>query len=172
MAFVPEDGTGLANANSFISVETADAYFDDRSVTKWADLDQTPKETALIQATDYIMLRWPSEKFKGWQATEGQSLPFPRIYVGNSALQMPVSLQKATAEYALLALDGPLAPNFEYDETGRLVTKKREEVGPIVEEVGYPSSTSTNPPTYRTYPVPDGLIRPLLNGSGGGVTRN
>lgn len=174
MAFVPEDGTGVDDANSYISVDYADEYFSDRGVVKWTDADGTVKETALINATDYINMRWgETPGFKGSLPEAPQGLPWPRLYAGDSALQMPTSLKRATAEYALRALDGPLAPDFVLDENGRLYNKKREEVGPIVEEVAYSSgaSSTTALETFRTYPVPDQLIKPCLVGGGtGGMT--
>jgi hypothetical protein len=173
MAFVAEDGTGLAEANSYIDTDWADEYFSDRGNEAWANLDSGVKEVALINATDYINLRW-AEKFRGSTATEIQALPFPRLYVGSSVLQMPVSLKRATAEYALRASAGPLAPDYQFDDSGRLWTKKREEVGPIVEETSYGSTSVTDLYAFRPYPVPDGLIKPLLTGGGqgGGLMRN
>ena len=49
---VVEDGTGLSNADSFVSVAYADTYFSTRGVSAWASL--TNKEALLIKATDYI----------------------------------------------------------------------------------------------------------------------
>lgn len=162
MAFVPEDGTGLPDANSYISVEWADEYFIDRGNAKWTDLDEDKKEIALVEATDYINLKYGTN-FRGSLATEDQALLFPRLYVGNSALQMPVTLKRATAEYALRASVSPLAPDFQFDASGRLWTKKREEVGPIVEETSYGSQSVTDMYSFRPYPVPDGLMRSLLS---------
>lgn len=171
--FTPEDGTGLPDANSYIDVAYADAYFLDRGNAAWAALDTTKKQNALIGATDYVELRWGS-KFKGSLATETQALAWPRLYVGDSALQMPDTLKRATAEYALRASSAPLAPDIAFDDSGRLWTRKREEVGPIVEEIAYSSTSVSDIPTFRPYPVPDALIRPLLNGSftSTGVMRN
>lgn len=173
MTIVVEDGTGLEDSNSYASVEYADTYFEDRGNETWTDLDSNVKESALINATDYINMRW-GEKFKGSLATETQALLWPRLYVGSSALQMPDILLRATVEYALRASAGPLAPDYEFDSTGRLWTKKREEVGPIVEETSYGSSSVTDLYTFRPYPVPDALIKPLLvgGGMGGYLIRN
>jgi hypothetical protein len=175
MAFVAEDGTGLADANSYATVEYADEYFFDRGNETWADSDSGLKESALINATDFINMRWGTDPgFKGMIGTETQALLWPRLYAGDSALQMPDTLKRATVEYALRALSNPLAPDIPYDESGRLVTKKREEVGPIVEEVSYASNSATNVPTWLAYPLPDSLMRSLIIGGGftGRVIRN
>lgn len=175
MAFVPEDGTGVVDANSYIDVAYADAYFTDRGNAVWAALGNADKQIALINATDYINMRWGlTPGFKGLPATETQALLWPRLYVGSSVFQMPDTLKRATAEYALRASAAPLAPDHPYDDTGRLVIKKREEVGPIVEEVTYDPNSAGNLYAVRSYPVPDALMKPLLvgGGSGGGVIRN
>jgi hypothetical protein len=175
MALVPEDGTGVADANSYIDMDYADAYFSDRGKDAWIDADPAVKEVALIDATDYINMRWGmTPGFKGAVATETQSLLWPRLYVGSSVFQMPDTLKRSTAEYAIRALQGPLAPDYPYDDTGRLVIKKREEVGPIVEEVTYDPNSANDLYTPRSYPVPDALIKPILltAGYGGGLMRN
>ena len=56
-----------------------------------------------------------------------------------------------------------LYPDFPYDDTGRLYIKKREEVGPIVEETTYASGSADNLYSFRSYPVPDNMLRSLLN---------
>lgn len=174
MAFVPEDGTGLINANSYASVEWADEYFTDRGNDAWLDLDEDKKQVALIEATDYINLRF-GNNFRGALALDTQSLLFPRLYADDSVFQMPDTLRRATAEYALRASVSPLAPDFAYDASGRLWTKKREEVGPIVEETSYGAQSVVDMYTFRQYPVPDALIRSLFSigfASGGQLTRN
>lgn len=171
MSFIAEDGTGLTDANSFISVEYADAYFSDRGNAVWEDLDEGQKETALVAATDYIIMRF-GLKLSGRITYTVQALPFPRSYSYSDEIgSVPVALKKATAEYALRASQAPLAPDLTYDDTGRLYTKKREEVGPIVEETTYASITGSAPVLYKPYPVPDGYMYGLLSSAGGGIIR-
>lgn len=165
MAFIAEDGTGVVDANSYIDIAYADSYFLDRGNAEWAALITDQKQQDLIQASDYIDLRW-GPFFKGTRATEEQGLMWPRLYVGSSVYQMPTSLKRATAEYALRASQGPLAPDYVYDENGRLYTKKREEVGPIVEEVSYSTASTEIDYAYRSYPLPDSMMRGLLLGGG------
>lgn len=79
MAFVVEDGTGLANANSGASVAEADEYFTDRGITDWTGTNDV-KQAALIRATDYIEMRWAGR----WRYTmefpdTPQALAFPRL---------------------------------------------------------------------------------------------
>ena len=51
---IVEDGTGLANANAYVSVEFADEYFSARGNQTWVGLGSADKEAAIIKATDYL----------------------------------------------------------------------------------------------------------------------
>ena len=52
MSLVVEDGTGKADAESYISVADADTYHSNRGNTDWAALTTTEKEQLLRGATD------------------------------------------------------------------------------------------------------------------------
>ena len=105
---VVEDGTGLSNADSFVSVAYADTYFTTRGVTAWASL--TNKEALLIKATDYIEAVY-SESWKGVTLNDTQSLSFPRII--DDATVYPDRLLKAVCELALKANSGDLLVDVE-----------------------------------------------------------
>ena len=105
---VVEDGTGLSNADSFVSVAYADTYFSTRNVTAWASL--TNKEALLIKATDYIEAVY-SEAWKGTTLTDTQSLSFPRII--DDATVYPDRLLKAVCELAYKANSGDLLVDVE-----------------------------------------------------------
>lgn len=169
MAFVAEDGTGVASANSLTTVAFADAYFADRAVTAWAALTEPAKQASLIKATDYIETRW-STKFKGErQFTEdpAQALSFPRLCIGSDGA-VPVGIQKATAEYALRAAAAPLAPDPVLDTTGRSATKIRSKVGPLEDEAEYATEGPlARPALLRPYPAADMLVRPFIKTSSG-----
>ena len=108
MALIVEDGTGLSDANSYVSVAYADAYFLARNVTAWASL--TIKEALLIQATDYMEAVY-SESWKGTVLLDTQSLSFPRIIDYDTVY--PDRLLKAVCELALKANDGNLLVDVE-----------------------------------------------------------
>ena len=105
---VVEDGTGLSNADSFVSVAYADTYFSTRNVTSWASL--TNKEALLIKATDYIEAVY-SEAWKGTTLNDTQSLSFPRII--DDATVYPDRLLKAVCELAYKANSGDLLVDVE-----------------------------------------------------------
>ena len=48
MAFVPETGIGLPDANSLVSVEFADEYFADRAIAEWGKLTLPQKQEMIV----------------------------------------------------------------------------------------------------------------------------
>lgn len=160
MAFTVEDGTGVADANAYITVAFADGYFSDRGVTAWTGIDAV-KQAAIIKATDYIETRW-GDRFLGSPEflDPRQPLSFPRLYLYDKAGQavegIPDNLQKATAEYALRALSGELMPDPTTDATGAMVIGNRQKVGPIETEVTYAASMGVG--ALKPYPAADRLL--------------
>ena len=104
---IVEDGTGLSNADSYVSVEFADNYFSARGVTAWASLTQAKKEQALIRATDFIdsIYQWHGKK-----ATSEQALRFPRVnltdYEGMLVIGIPNCLKQAVCDASMLSVNG------------------------------------------------------------------
>ena len=104
---IVEDGTGLPNADSYVSVEFADNYFSARGVTAWASLTQAKKEQALIRGTDFIdtIYQWYGQK-----ATNIQSLRFPRVnlrdYEGQEVVGIPNCLKQAVCDASMLSANG------------------------------------------------------------------
>jgi hypothetical protein len=122
-----ENGTGLANADSYVSVEEADAYHASRGNVLWADILPAQKEVLLRRATDYITYIF-GRSFIGVRAVSGQSLAWPRISINDInlySLGVPREIREATAELALVANTAPLMPNQT------TVRKKMVKVGPI-----------------------------------------
>lgn len=175
MAFVPEDGTGLANANSLCELAFADAYFADRMVTTWITgptgaRSDPSRQGALIKATDYVEGRWANRFLGDLQFPETQALSFPRLYIEEDGV-VPVLVKKAICEYALRSFVGELAPDPVTDASGLLVAATKEKVGPIETEVRYQTGVYLANGSFRPYPAADMLIRPYLSNSGGGVLR-
>ena len=121
MAFVLEDGTGLAAANAFLSVAGYKSWADDRGHSYAAHSD-AQIETAIVRATDYL-----SEKFtwSGYRLNgRNQGLAWPRTGVtdtGGYAVasdEVPSEIEKATAEIAKLELASPgtMAPAYTQSE--------------------------------------------------------
>jgi hypothetical protein len=166
MAIIVEDGTGLAGAESFISLAGASSYHTARGNAAWAALaSDAVREQALRKATDYMeqvyRLRWA-----GSRVTTVQALSWPRIHVPINDFsdgrypayyaqdEVPMMVSNACAELALRAASETLL----IDETRAVLVEK---VGPL--EVSYdPHSASA-----KKYSAIDAMLRPLLTGSAG-----
>lgn len=149
---IPEDGTGLANADAYVSVEYADAYFLARGNQTWAGLGSADKEAAIIKATDYLEAAY-FDKWRGERLKSGQSLSFPRSPFG-----MPTKFKSAVCELAIRANAGELMSDIE-----RLTTK--EKVGSI--EVEY--AQNADPATKYAYVA--SLLKPFLKPASAMVMR-
>ncbi|WP_426314534.1 DnaT-like ssDNA-binding protein [Methylobacterium fujisawaense] len=128
---VVEDGRGRPDAESYASVEAADAYHAARGNTAWAG-DQAVKEAALRRGTEYLddlyRTRW-----LGRPAVPGQGLCWPRACAWTSdgflpADAIPTALVRACCEAALREIQNPggLTPDIFPGE--RVVS---EAVGPL-----------------------------------------
>lgn len=168
--FTPEDGTGLANANSYVNLAFADQYFLDRAITTWTGIDAV-KQSALVRATDYVEGRFGA-KFTGCKFSETQALFFPLDggmtdpTTGDKVPDpLPVKLLKAICEYAMRALTITLAPDPTTDATGQRVQATVEQVGPIQESITYaPGGTIF---VFKPYPAADMLLKGLYRNTGG-----
>ena len=158
MAFIVEDGTVVADANSYAAVAYADAYFADRLITDWTGTDPE-KQAALIKGTDYIETMFGA-RFKGEPIEENQSLYLPTDYWGEV---VPNDAQKATCEYALRALVAELAPDPVVSDSGIAVKRTKSVVGPISDETEYmETGPGATPTLLKPYPAADMLLAPLL----------
>ena len=82
---------GHPNQNSYVTVETANAYFDNRrDVTEWDNLNSTEKEEVLIQA----VLDIDTYNFNGEKYYDSQNLSFPRrvraLNLGNESHEVVI----------------------------------------------------------------------------------
>ena len=161
MALVVEDGTGLATAESYLSVADADAYHASRGTAEasWVDLDTEIKEQCLRRATDYLL-----QTFRGtWKGVavkpDTQALDWPRysVYTDPAVLyarpstSVPPEVKKACAELALRANSGDLTSDVA--PTGAVLS---EQVGSIAVTYANASTTQTR------YTAIDRMLGPLL----------
>jgi hypothetical protein len=170
MAFTVEDGTGLVNANAYISVSYADTYFNDRLATAWT-ASTLAKQSAIVKATDYIETVFGPRMVGRVAFPETpQALSFPRLRVFNKSgielLGIPENLKKATAEYALRALTLSLMPDPVVSDSGFSILSKTETVGPITEKTDYQIS-GVNPKMIKPYPAADKLLSEFILPIGG-----
>lgn len=140
MALVVEDGTGLATAESFISVADADTRHSNLGNSAWADLSTAAKEQALRKSTIYMEGAF-RERWKGTRLLRAQALSWPRYgavvdgYVLDSNY-VPAEVANACADLALTASTQELNPA----QTRAVI---REKVGPLETEYSTASPQGT-----------------------------
>jgi hypothetical protein len=154
MALIVEDGTARPDAEAYISVANASAYFAARNNATWAALaSDAVREGCLRLGAEYMTQAYRG-RWKGYRVSAAQALDWPRqsITIEDSVLNayvpftsVPIEVQRANAELALMANSGALAPNLE---RGVLA----EQIGPL--KVDYDSDS----PQYTRYRVIDLML--------------
>lgn len=125
VTLIVEDGTGVANANSYADVAYARSFAE--SVGLPLPADDNAVAVALLGAMPYI----ESQPYQGQPAQPGQALQWPRmlVIVNGDMLpddSIPEGVKKAQAQAASMVISGTeLFPTIE----GQRVTE--ETVGPI-----------------------------------------
>lgn len=156
---VIEDGTLVANADSYISLADARAYATKRGVSLAAD--DTAADVQLRRAFDFLeSLR---ESYKGKKSDSAQLTQWPRkcVFVDDEELSsavIPVGIQYAQVQYAAAINSGiDIAP--VYDGSPFI---KSEKVGPL-ETVYSDVVSTTGTPAVRTA---EALLAPLMKTTG------
>lgn len=157
---VVEDGTGVADANSYVSEDTADEYFDDRADTDWSS-SSNDAEAALIrasQALDMIYrLRYPGTRANG----RDQGLEWPRDNATDingytiASDEIPIEVIEATCE---LAKRERITPGSAMPDLERAIRSVR--AGSVAVEF------SSNARASTTYQIVDGIMSNLVGGGG------
>lgn len=127
MLFIVEDGSGLTNANSYVSVSDFRAYWESRGVD-YSTAPTNELQASLVKATQYLdtNFRWIGKK-----QTQEQALQWPRWYAyspdGYVYSGIPKELAHAVCEAANVEQAGTSL--FASTEDG--ISEKTENVGPI-----------------------------------------
>ena len=154
MAFVVEDGTGLENANSYISIDEFKDYWTDRNVDYSTKTD-TEIQASLIKATQYIDNNYV---FIGYKNNYNQGLEFPRYNAldrnGYLVVDIPKCLKYAICEASAINING--ADLFASSEDG--ITEKTENVGPVETTYKYKNKSTG----MIVYQVITRLLKPIL----------
>lgn len=157
MALIVEDGTGLATAESYVSVADASTRLAALGMTNWATLETAEMEQALRRATQFMEQRY-SSKWRGTRLTRDQALSWPRygaIVHGFDLASntVPTTIANTCADLALKAAAGDLAPDLERGVI-------REKIGPI--------ETEYDPygPKTKQFQSIDMALAPYLQGGG------
>ena len=133
MSLIVEDGTQVANANTYVSDSDYTTYATARGATVGADA--TAREIELIKAMDYIESF--RNDFQGRKTSSTQALQFPRIgvYIDGYSINsdsIPGELQRAQMEAAIINNSTDILPGAVTTTPTQNVQK--EKVGSIEKE--------------------------------------
>jgi len=166
MALIIEDGSIVAGANSFVTVQEVRDYCSARGLELLVDGNPATDaqiEILIIKATDYLGYLEP--RFQGHRYDpENQELPFPRSCIlfhgADIGGLIPKVLKDALARLAFDSSGQDLLTTVSASSSGEIV---KEKVGPL--EVQYdPNSNNQNQPEFTSAMA---LLEPLF-GSGSG----
>ena len=121
MALIVEDGTGIADANSYVSEQELTDYLLDRGL----DLSRGADPVALIiRAMDYI----ESKDYRGSKTHVGQALKFPRegVHLDGEEVaktSVPKLVKMAVCQLAYDANSQDLMPTLD----GKVIARERVE---------------------------------------------
>ena len=167
MIFTVEDGTGIADATSYVDV----AYAEDYLGTDWVATVEAQQD-ALIRGSEYADARW-GVRLKSVPLTSEQGLEIPRYAMfdryGILVEGVPNDWKKAICLYAKAqAVNGSLYPTTP-TSTSKEVLGKTTKVGPITTSVTYRDAGTAG--SWLQYPLADKLAKKFINASAG-VERN
>jgi hypothetical protein len=148
---------GGSTADSYVTVDEADAYHANFGNTDWADIaTDALKEVALRKAAQYI----DTKSFQGVKVTSTQALEWPRYNVvvdgyDVSSSAIPDDIKVAQMEAALIASTQSLTPNLS---NGSVI---EETVGKITKR--YSDYTKDG---GKKWPLVDNLLAGYVTGGG------
>ena len=161
MALIVENGAGLIGADSFVSVEQADNFWDGRANLAWTSLTVTQKENALRDATDYVASKLTGpEPFR-----ENQGQPWP--WTGSAPTAFHIDrVRRATILAADVARLGPLLGGEARESR---VLSRSKTLGPLSQSVTYSDREAATSANGRDLSFVDTLLAPLLSSGNGMV---
>lgn len=146
MALTPEDGTGLADADTYATTAYAGSYLTARGMnTEWDAATTNTKEVALRRATAWIDETY-CDRFKGVRMVSTQALEWPRSFAydrdGVAIEGIVDALKRATVEVAYRIVIDPTVLDSDQD-AGSNLSNASVTVGPITVSDAYAGSQTT-----------------------------
>lgn len=163
MTIITETGAGLPDAESYASVEAADARCAALGATDWATLNEGAKEIALRAATIFMTSNYRT-RWAGRRVYQAQRLDWPRYGVVVDEFQVlstivPADVVDACIDLAARAGRGEsLMPDLD---TGSNVVK-RDKTGPL--ETEYFQNTTDS---RERFVAVDSSLQPFFGAAGG-----
>ena len=158
---IVEDGSIVADANSYIAYDYAVSYHALRGNSAWAAASDADQQYAIIRATQAVDSIYKG-KWKGNPTEYGtQELEWPRsgVTVGSTSIDddvIPAAIKKAVCEAALRELASPGSMTPDLDRGGEIKRVKADVV-----EVEYMDGANST----TTFTAIDGLLADLVTGT-------
>ncbi len=158
---IVEDGSIVADANSYVTYDYALAYHALRGNSAWAAGSDANQQYAIIRATQAVDSIYKG-KWKGTPTEYGtQELEWPRQDVEVNGVELdddliPTSLKKAVCEAALRELASANSMTPDLDRGGEIKRVKADTV-----EVEYMDGANST----TTFTAIDGLLADLVTGT-------
>lgn len=158
---IVEDGSIVADANSYITYDYALSYHALRGNSAWAAASDADRQYAIIRATQAIDSIYKS-KWKGSPTEYGtQELEWPRqnVIVNGAELDddlIPAAIKKAVCEAALRELASANSMTPDLERGGEIKRVKADVV-----EVEYMEGANST----TTFTAIDGLLADLVTGT-------
>lgn len=162
MSIIVEDGTGLATAESFCTLQFVKDYHLALGFT-WVATDQDT-EAAMRRAVAYMVGKWAG-RWVGCQKTQEQALPWPRVWAYSIEEflldddNVPIEAQQCEAELTRWALVEDLMPDQTNPGT---LESKSVKVGPVEKSTTWIGGQSTE----KKYAKAFALARQITNETG------
>lgn len=161
MALTIEDGTGVPNADSFVTLAEVRAFAAARG--KGVSENDEVLEGQIRSAHDYLVAR--EQRLQGQRTNEEQTLPFPRSGVtlyGRTVEDnvIPTTLKNAIC---MLVIENQTTEDLMPTGDGKVVVS--EAVGPISTTYAVSGTASAQP----VFPKVDAYLQPLYLNSFGGL---
>lgn len=156
VSLIVEDGSCVPSANSYVSLEYADAYMSNTGKAAWANLPENVRKSYLINATEYIDRTYSKIGWKGIKKYHrNQPLCFPRVELydkdGFEVEGIPEELMKAVCEASFIAISTSL---FTINAASGEVKRKKAETL----EIEYFSSGEAKTNYISRFSVLDSLL--------------
>ena len=158
MSLIVEDGTGVINANAYISLAEFKAY----ASARFIDIDDFENDqingAIVIASVDFISVNYD---FKGIALTEDQGMALPTDKVGiNSDIKI------ATYQATMLSLNGRLFVDTTELSVNGAISSESKGVGSLSKSVEYSEDGRKYTSKYPTTNI-DERLSSYLSGGGG-----
>lgn len=162
MTIIVEDGSIVADANSYVTVADARAYAAARGITLSAT--DSVVESLLINAVDYTESK--RAQYQGSKVSQDQELQFPRYNVSIDGFEIPPTTIPKTLKNAQmqLVIESSEGIDLMPTQSGQFVTE--ETVGPITTKYSDKAGLDGLEPQMTAV---DALLEPLYKQGNSGA---